>query len=275
MASPVTISLDELKIAHALQERLLKKLKPQELQPLIDDPVKMDRLVAFVRARCPKLFVEPDAHRRVRRILGDDFHGVDAMERHFGMLSEGARESYMSICLRDHRTMEFLTEERTLEIVEECKGTHVLFAVSLQHCLCDIHAMRRDRFICDEDDPWFGEAKQRQRWSSMRSRDPWILVRKDVVTDSVERNIEGQKKYVAEHFPHERFLLPVEFSQVAIIRFLETGEKLACDSIIRFPVPTSNECSWVHMCYEKYDKLSVYEWHGRVHGALSLLARTF
>jgi len=59
MASPITVTMDEIRTLHAWQERLLKRgLKVRELQQSIDNPSQIDRIIAFIRASAPVLPLE-------------------------------------------------------------------------------------------------------------------------------------------------------------------------------------------------------------------------
>ncbi len=56
MASPISITLDEVKTVVAWAERALKRgLKPQELQPSIDDPAQLDRILRYIRNGAPEM----------------------------------------------------------------------------------------------------------------------------------------------------------------------------------------------------------------------------
>lgn len=74
MASPITISMDELRTLHAWEERLLKKgLKVPELQASINEPEQLERIIAFIRAGAPKWEAMPtESSRLLLHTLGLD-----------------------------------------------------------------------------------------------------------------------------------------------------------------------------------------------------------
>ncbi len=203
-------------------------------------------------------FEEPDSHRKAREILGSDFHGVAIVEKHFGVLTDDERKQYVPLCLRDHKTGQFLSEEQTLIVLEQCKGTHVLCAMHRTE-LPSVHARKKERFTLDPDNPWIGTQEQRVKWSGELARDPWVLARKAVVPESTSKNVDQQKAHLEQRFPKERSLLPVEYAQIAVVHFLETKEKLGGDLVVRFWVQTAGGC-WVRADWVG-DRLRFYYWN--------------
>ncbi len=254
MASPVVTFADKMQRLAAFWDRMEKGgLTFEDLQSPIDDPGMRTRLIRNWQAGAPDLravptilipFDEPDCHREAREIMGDNFHGIAAVQRHFGAYTEqelGAR-----------RDIPF--SEQTLR---ECAKEFILLPTHPLD-LPGIHRAHPERFNDDPDAPWFGEQKQREKWSSQTIADPWLLVRKNVVPDSWNKRIDAQKKHI-ERFPKERLVLPAEFAYAALVRYLETREKLCGEYIVRFAVQTA-EGNWVNVNWNG-DQLNFNNWN--------------
>ncbi len=216
-------------------------------------------------------FEEPESHIRARQILGTDFHGINVVEKHLGVFTDAEREERKLLRVRDQKG-EFLSEEETLALLEECKGDFVLCAMHPLD-LCGIHAVQKSRFTADQEKPWFGKPAQREKFSGAENRDPWVLMRKSIVPKSNRKGIDAQKSHLLGMFPKERSVLPAEFANIAIVHFGETGEKLGGNYIIRFFVQAA-EGYWVFVDWNG-GQLYFFYCYGYASGSIgSLSART-
>lgn len=255
MANPIVSEFALVKKLLAWAERAQKQGidLSADLQPSIDDPSQMERLVHYIRMGAPVLqvatpllsFDEPESHRMAREILGKDFLGVPAAQRHFGPYAEAQ--------LAARQEIPFL--EKTLR---ECAGKFVLVATH-EFDLPTIHSVHPARFNDDPDDPWFGRKDQREKWSAEKITVPWLLVRKAVLPDSTSKNIDVQKKHI-EKFPQERFVHPCEFAYSALLSFLETRQKLCEGYVVRFPLQAAGRY-WVSVGWGG-DQLRFFDWSG-------------
>lgn len=186
-------------------------------------------------------FEEPDAHKRARDIMGvPNFHGVSAAEKCFGTFTAEEREQHIPLRLCDVNGNQFTSsDQETLEVCEECKNTHILVALK-SLSLLGIHACCKGRMANDQNAPWFGEQRQRDRWSSQVIKGTWLLVRKDVVSDSWNKSQQTQQEHVQRTLPKERLALPAEYSYAAFLHQQETAQKLCKDYWVRFPVQAAD-----------------------------------
>lgn len=211
-------------------------------------------------------FVEPASHAEARKILGKDFHGLDAAIRRFGDMSDDGIAERCTLRLRNHRTGAFCSEEQTLRILEECKGTHFLVAThETVETLPSLH-VHRPEYFWGYEDPWFG-MYQGEYWAIARITEPWLLIRKDVVPGSTGIPAEEQPKQLQRDFPKERMLLPSEFGYGAILHCLETNEWMCGQYIVRFHAQTA-EGHWVRVKWHG-DRLFFSHWHGRAYGGIA------
>lgn len=190
-------------------------------------------------------FSEPDSHGKARAILGEqNFHGVMAAQQCFGPFTPEELERHVPLVLCDALGNPFTrSDEETLAVCEECKGTHILVAChSLS--LVGIHAVCKDRMANDRSAPWFGEELEQSRWSSQPTKGSWLLIRKNVVPDSGSKSQADQQEHLTRAFPKERLTLPAEHVYAAIVHRKETGEKLCRGYWVRFPVQTAGG-DWV------------------------------
>lgn len=184
----------------------------------------------------------PD-HTFARGILGKNFHGLGAAEAYLGPWKPGEREARIPLRLRNHRTGQFLGAERTLQVLAECKGTHILVATR-DVSLSDLYAMYSAGFL-PPSPPWFDSPGH--AWAHEKILDPWILVRQAILPDSLHLTLSEQVSLLEREVPAERPLLPVEFCYAAHLRLLETREKIYEDGWIRFPVRTAQgDCVGAH-----------------------------
>jgi hypothetical protein len=232
----------------------------EDLQLPVDDAGARARLIKYWKAGAPPPaapeillpFEEPESHRMAKEILGKDFLGVEAAQRRFGAY-----------------TQEQLTARREIPFSEqalrECAGEFALLATH-QLDLPGVHGAHPERFKDDPDSPWFSQADQQEKWSSQKIADPWLLVRKNVLPQSSGKNIDAQKKHI-EKFPRERHLIPAEFGYAGILLFLETGQKLCKEYVVRFLIQTPGG-DWVHAEWFG-DQLGFNDWDGRAHGRVA------
>lgn len=171
-------------------------------------------------------------HALARRMLRHDFHGLGAAEAYFGPWKPGEREARVPLCLRDHRTGALLSEEETLRILAECKGSHVMLATR-DLTLLDLWARHPAVFLPRSDQPWFSHPSERN-WAGHAILDPWLLIRKSVLPDSVGLTCTEQQALIRE-LPKERELHPAEFCYAARVHLKETGEALCKGYNLRFP----------------------------------------
>lgn len=237
-----------------------------DLQPSIDDPAEMERIVRSIKGRAPLqpnfpqilCFEEPQSHKEAHRILGDEFFGLDVAQQRIRPFTQAEIDERLPLRLFDEVTRQFLSEEQTLAIVEECKLTHALLATH-NLSLPELHSLDPNGFANDSRNLWFSEESQRDKWSDQqRITVPWLLVRKDVVPKSWEKTINVQKLHLQETQPKERSSLPVEHCYAARLRFLVTGRKLCEGYVVRFGVQVA-EGHWVDARW-RGDQVDVFYW---------------
>ncbi|TSC58528.1 MAG: hypothetical protein Greene041619_538 [Candidatus Peregrinibacteria bacterium Greene0416_19] len=247
MANPIGTEFALVKKLLAWSERATKQgldIEADELQPSVDDPVMMRRLVRYIQAGAPEFrvarmapvlpFEEPESHRKAREILGaQNFHGVAAVQQHFGVYTETE--------LAARREIPF-----TEETLRECALEFVLLATHPLD-LSGVHAAHPERFNDDPDDPWFARKEEREKWSSQTITAPWLLVRKKPLPDSWNKRIDAQKTHI-ERFPKERLIEPCENAYTGIVHYAESGEKLCDGYVIRFAVQAAGG-RWVGVCW--------------------------
>ena len=128
MASPVSITTDEVKTVIGWVERALKKgMKISDLQCGIDEPHVLERQVRSFGVQADG-FKEPKSHEAAREILGPDFHGFEAIERCIRPLTWTEKENFPSLRLRDEQEDVLLEEDQTLEFLQQNAGKVVLAA---------------------------------------------------------------------------------------------------------------------------------------------------
>lgn len=270
MAHPIATEFVLTKKLLAWGERAVKQGLDlsADLQPSIDNPAEMERLVRYIQAGAPEhqtvpaqliAFDEPESHRVAREIMGSNFHGIATVQRHFGAFTEEE--------LAARREIPF--SEGTLR---ECAEEFILLPThSLD--LCGIHAAHPERFVADPDQPWFGARDQREKWSSQTITAPWLLLRKKPVPDSWNKSIDAQQKHLKKMLPQERLLMPHEFGYAALVRYLERKEKLCEGYIVRFAVQSVGGY-WVSVDWDG-GQLYFIRWHGFADGRIaSASART-
>lgn len=270
-------TLSEVLGKDAKFHRLLEEggMPPGWVQLVIDDPRARANLIAFGKAGMPEFlllsdvaldpFEEPKSHAEARKILGQDFLGVTAAERQFGPCTEAQRLERTPLCLFDEDAKALMTEERTLQIVRECRGTHALLCVHPRSSPVQVHARHKEHFSNDKDDPWFGRSGE-HNWSKFPIGRPWMLVRKDVVPASWEKTIDNQPGHVLKTFKKERITLPNEHIYGSIFLLKETGQKLCKTHWVRFAVRTAGGC-WVRARWNG-DQLGVSRWGGSAGGGV-------
>ena len=267
MAHPVVVTMQDLKTLFAVVE-LGKPLGMEvatHFQPLIDRPELLRRFVDWGNAGMPdfpvaqpaviQTFEDPEIHNAARKIMGENFHGIAAAQRRFGAYSEAALEQRKKICLFDEKKKGFLSAEDTLVVLNKHKATHVLVATH-EIDLVSFHGSHKDRFSNDAK-PWFSKQPEK-KWSSVAIAVPWLFVRKEVIDQSWNKDIDAQKAHVPAN---ERLILPAEFCYCALLHYLETGKKLCSGYWVRFPVQDADGY-WV-LAYWSGDQLGVLIFDGK------------
>ncbi|MEK7137421.1 MAG: hypothetical protein AAB853_04010, partial [Patescibacteria group bacterium] len=112
----------------------------------------------------------------------------------------------------------------------------------------DVHGRHPERFTADPDSPWFGEEKQRTKWSHQPIASSWLLYRIEVVHESAGKDVKAQAKHFERNYPKERSILPCEFGYSALLRYRETKHKMCSTHWVRFPVQSAGG-GWVYACW--------------------------
>ncbi len=254
MASPITITLDELKTLQAWNERLLKKgLAVPELQPSIDDAMQMDRIIAYIRAGAPDLastvpslasLEAADSQRSVRQILGSNFVGLEIARRVYKhVLTDEHVRALQEIRLFDESNQEFRSQDDTMDILRQVAANNrkqFLFPL-VPVSVPELHALDPDRFDNDRNAPWFSEKQEREKWSDKRpERARWCLMDTDIFPGSLSKNVHAQKKHVPATCPGYRLSLPWEYVPGALLYQTATKQKIGGSKWVRFFVQTAD-----------------------------------
>lgn len=215
IANPDAIGAFDKVLANAAQlHRLLREagLTDQARQRVIDDPTFRSELVRFWNGNLsedggttPEIAAE---------IMGDNFHGTDALERHLGVkLSPTSKKL-------------FLTVPYTPEVLQACRETHVLVACGALS-LMDVWRVQT-RLFYSNSDPWYGDSSKWFAHSKVKAG--WQLVRKNPVPDSSRKTWDEQNQLLRqdEQVPSASVL-----TQAILIHYLETGERLFEDIYVR------------------------------------------
>lgn len=179
-------------------------LSPQDAQRAIEDREIANAMVQQATrsssdSACP---VEQAFH-----IMDDNFHGIDALERHLGVkLSAKSKKLFL--------TVPFSAEE-----LQACRETHVLVACGALS-LMDVWQAQTGLFYARRN-PWYG-AKSEQ-WARSKVKAGWQLIRKGPVPDSTNKTWNEQEVLLTddELVPSASVL-----AQAILIHYLETGERL-------------------------------------------------
>lgn len=246
------------KTTSAVLLRLSRFLTARQFLAVMKVDDKVLREIAALLSPVSVRFEETDSQKRARDIMGSNFFGIDAVQRHFADYTETELEARKEVRILNEITGQLFTEEETLKILLECKDTHVLLATK-NIALPDMHARHKDRFSNDRDAPFFGSQPEREKWSSFRIKPNWILVRKGFVPGSESKDIDAQKAHLLQTLPKERMILPCEYVFAAFLSLLEKGEKLCEGYVVRFAVQTvDGNC--VHVSWNG-DQLVVNHWN--------------
>ncbi len=139
--------------------------------------------------------------------MGDNFHGVDALERCLGIQLSRA---YMKL---------FLTLPFTPELLQQCAETHVLVACG-PLSLLDVWQAQTGLFYT-KNEPWYGA--QSEQWARTKVKAGWHLIRKSAVPDSISKTWDMQNRLLKtdEQVPSASVL-----AQAALIHYLETTQEI-------------------------------------------------
>ncbi|MFH0770154.1 MAG: hypothetical protein V1926_02135 [Candidatus Peregrinibacteria bacterium] len=271
MASPISITLEQMKTVLAWLERAAKKgFDPASFQQGIDNPQLLEQQIALLQGGglIPVRFEEPQSHLRAREILGEgNFHGILAAQKGFGPYTVEELARRMPLRLYDQEGNPFTSsDEETLAVCGECKDTHILVATRALS-LVGIHDRCKSRMANDQDAPWFIQEDQKRAFASRAIAAPWLLVRKTVVPDSWGKSQRVQEQHIRDTLPKERFILPEAYVYSALLHLQETGEKLCPGYVVRFPVQAADG-HWVCACWYG-EQLYVRSWNGEAYDAIA------
>lgn len=187
--------------------RLLREagLTDQARQRVIDDPAFRGELVRFWNGNPSEGgTTTPEI---AAGIMGDNFHGIDALERHLGVKLSAKSKKL------------FLTVPFSAEVLQACRETHVLVACGALS-LMDAWQAQTALFYA-KSDPWYGAASEQFARSKVKAG--WQLVRKNPVPDSTSKTWDEQNQLLGQddQVPSASVL-----AQAILIHYLETGERL-------------------------------------------------
>ncbi len=188
--------------------RLLREagLRDDARQRVIDDPSFRTELVRFWNGPTP---AEGDSvtPEQAATIMGSNFHGIDALERHLGVkLSAKSKKLFLSVPF-------------SAATLQACAETHVLVACGALS-LMDVRQAQTGLFYA-KSDPWYGAASEQFARSKVKAG--WQLVRKNPVPDSTRKTWVEQNALLGadEQVPSASVL-----AQAILIHYLETEERL-------------------------------------------------
>ena len=172
-------------------------------------------------------------------ITGDNFHGIDALERHLGVKLSAKSKKL------------FLTVPFSPEVLQVCRETHVLVACG-PLSLLDVRQAQTGLFYA-KSDPWYGQPSEQFARSKVKAG--WQLVRKNPVPDSTSKTWDEQNSLLGqdEQVPSASVL-----AQAILIHYLETKERLFEQIYVRCSDVGSVGIR-VHLGYFGGGGLSVYD----------------
>lgn len=217
IADPSTYSkvLDNAAQLHRLLEEA--GLSSDARQRVINDPDFRAELVRFWNGT-PASSATPVTPKQAAAIMGSNFIGIEAMQRHLGVkLSPKSKKLFNKV-------------PYNTAVLQQCAETHVLVACG-GLSLIDVWRVQPDNFY-DKSSPWFGACT----FSHTRTKAGWQLVRKQAVQWSKDKTWHEQVALLGEDemVPSASIL-----TQVILLYFLETNERLFLNAYVR----TSDEVS--------------------------------
>lgn len=173
---------------------------------LAHDSTLFRQVVNFVNGPTP---AEGDSvtPEQAATIMGSNFHGIDALERHLGVkLSAKSKKLFLSVPF-------------SAATLQACAETHVLVACGALS-LMDVRQAQTGLFYA-KSDPWYGAASEQFARSKVKAG--WQLVRKNPVPDSTRKTWVEQNALLGadEQVPSASVL-----AQAILIHYLETEERL-------------------------------------------------
>ena len=222
--------------------RLLREagLTDQARQRVIDDPNFRSELVRFWNGNPAEGgTTTPEI---ASQIMGDNFHGIDALERHLGVKLSAKSKKL------------FLTVPFSAEVLQACRETHMLVACG-PLSLLDVRQAQTGLFYA-KSEPWYGQPSEQFARSKVKAG--WQLVRKNPVPDSTSKTWDEQNALLAavEQVPSASVL-----AQAILIHYLETEERLFEQIYVRVS-DVGSDGSRVYLGYFDEDGLHVYRYWG-------------
>lgn len=172
----------------------------EALQQPIDDPKMRERLVGFWLSGG---FQPTTSQEMARQVMGRNFFGVEEAIRHFKV-----RPS--------EKDMEALDQiPFTQDELQQAKDTHLLVAV-FPLSLLQIKEKAENLFHMQD---WYNN----QTFAKEQGKSEWVLVRRDIVANSLAKTWQGQQKLLNEdeEVPFVRVM-----AYAIIGHCLATGERL-------------------------------------------------
>lgn len=186
-------------------------------------------------------------------IMGSNFHGVDALERHFGVkLSAKSKKLFLAVPF-------------SAEVLQACRETHVLVACGALS-LMDVWQAQTGLFYA-KSEPLYGGSSERFARSMVKAG--WQLVRKHPVPDSNSKTWDEQNHLLGadEQVPSDSVL-----AQTILTHYLETGERLFEQVYAR---TSSLDSDGHRVLFGNFDENGLrinYFWDGRRIGDIGLSA---
>ena len=176
-------------------------------------------------------------------IMGYNFHGIDALERHLGVKLSAKSKKL------------FLTVPFSAEVLQACRETHVLVACGALS-LMDVWQAQTGLFYA-KSEPWYGA--QSEQFARSKVKAGWQLVRKNPVPDSTSKTWDEQNALLgADDLVPSASVL----AQAIVIHYLETEERLYETIYVRVSDVHSNGFR-VYLGYFDQDALYVHShWDG-------------
>lgn len=204
IADPSTYSkvLDNAAQLHRLLEEA--GLSSDARQRVINDPDFRAELVRFWNGT-PASSATPVTPKQAAAIMGSNFIGIEAMQRHLGVkLSPKSKKLFNKV-------------PYNTAVLQQCAETHVLVACG-GLSLIDVWRVQPDNFY-DKSSPWFGACT----FSHTRTKAGWQLVRKNPVPDSTSKTWDEQNALLGAD---ETVTSASVLAQAILLSYLETKERL-------------------------------------------------
>ena len=173
---------------------------------LADDPALFQQVVNFVNGGNPAEggTTTPEI---ASQIMGDNFHGIDALKRHLGVeLSAEFKKLFLNVPF-------------SAEVLQACRETHVLVACG-PLSLMDVWQAQTGLFYA-KSELWYGGSSE--QFAQRQVKAGWQLVRKNPVPGSTNKTWDEQNGLLGtdEQVPSASVL-----AQAILIHYLETGKRL-------------------------------------------------